>query len=98
MKRGIFSGFFLILFFITDTAFCQKDFDSYEEGLSKFKSGDYAAVVDIYTSILANPDHSKNWTKIFIITVDSHTTIRVITGVRCQISIKAWCSITSTRQ
>lgn len=59
MKRGIFSGCFLIVFFVSTTAFCQKDFDSYEEGLAKFKSGDYASVVDIYTSILGNPEHSK---------------------------------------
>jgi tetratricopeptide (TPR) repeat protein len=36
-----------------------KDFQSYEEGIAKFKAGDHAAVVDIFSAILANPDHSK---------------------------------------
>lgn len=36
-----------------------KDFQAYEEGITKFKAGDYAAVVDLYSSILNNPDHNK---------------------------------------
>lgn len=36
-----------------------KDFQAYEEGIAKFKAGDYAAVVDLFSSILNNPDHNK---------------------------------------
>jgi tetratricopeptide (TPR) repeat protein len=37
----------------------EKDFQAYEEGIAKFKNGDYNSVVDIFTTILNNPDHSK---------------------------------------
>lgn len=36
-----------------------KDFQAYEEGIAKFKAGDYATVVDLFSSILNNPDHNK---------------------------------------
>lgn len=36
-----------------------KDFEAYEEGLAKFKAGDYNAVVSGFTSILDNPSHNK---------------------------------------
>ena len=36
-----------------------KDFQAYEEGIAKFKAGDHAAVVDLFSSILNNPDHNK---------------------------------------
>jgi tetratricopeptide (TPR) repeat protein len=37
----------------------QKDFEAYEEGLAKFKSGDHASVITIFSGILNNPEHSK---------------------------------------
>jgi tetratricopeptide (TPR) repeat protein len=36
-----------------------KDFQAYEEGLSKFKAGDYGAVVSGFTTIIDNPGHNK---------------------------------------
>jgi tetratricopeptide (TPR) repeat protein len=36
-----------------------KDFQAYEDGIARFKAGDYAAVIDLFSSILANPDHNK---------------------------------------
>lgn len=51
------------LFFITVSiaSFAQKDkdFEAYEEGLAKFKAGDYTAVVKGFTDILDNPSHNK---------------------------------------
>jgi tetratricopeptide (TPR) repeat protein len=37
----------------------QKDFDSYQEGITKFKSQDYKSSADIFTAIINNPEHSK---------------------------------------
>jgi tetratricopeptide (TPR) repeat protein len=37
----------------------QKDFDSYQEGITKFKSQDYKGSADIFTAIINNPEHSK---------------------------------------
>lgn len=36
-----------------------KDFQAYEEGLAKFKAGDYPAVVSGFTTIIDNPSHNK---------------------------------------
>ncbi|HEY0743643.1 MAG TPA: caspase family protein [Chryseosolibacter sp.] len=53
----------MCLFFITFSiaAFGQKDkdFQAYEEGLAKFKAGDYSAVVNSFTAIIDNPSHNK---------------------------------------
>lgn len=48
-----------ILVAITLPAIAQKDFDDYENGLSKFKTKDYGSVIDIFSSIISNPDHNK---------------------------------------
>lgn len=37
----------------------EKDFEAYEEGLAKFKAGDYSAVVSGFTTIIDNPSHNK---------------------------------------
>jgi tetratricopeptide (TPR) repeat protein len=37
----------------------EKDFEAYEEGLAKFKAGDYSAVVTGFTTIIDNPSHNK---------------------------------------
>src|SRR3954469_11368005 len=37
----------------------QKDFDSYQEGITKFKAQDYKGSADIFTAIITNPEHSK---------------------------------------
>jgi tetratricopeptide (TPR) repeat protein len=44
---------------ITSVAQNDKDFQAYEEGLAKFKAGDYSAVVSGFTAILDNPSHNK---------------------------------------
>lgn len=36
-----------------------KDFQEYEEGLAKFKAGDYSSVVSGFTAIIDNPSHNK---------------------------------------
>lgn len=60
MKARLLS-LFLIVFFSALTCFGQKDkdFREYEEGLTKFKAGDYVSVISLYSEILANPGHSK---------------------------------------
>src|SRR5688572_24746904 len=50
---------FALLFSLSAFAQKEKDFQAYEEGIAKFKTGDYAAVVDVFTTIINNPDHSK---------------------------------------
>jgi tetratricopeptide (TPR) repeat protein len=49
----------LFIVFTCYNCFAQKNFEAYEEGLTKFKTGDYSSVVTIFTGILNNPDHSK---------------------------------------
>ena len=56
---GRFIPFFLIVIFYSFNGFAQKDFEAYEDGLAKFKAGDYAGVISVYSAILANPEHSK---------------------------------------
>jgi tetratricopeptide (TPR) repeat protein len=50
---------FVILTLGATHAFAQTDFAAYEEGLNKFKASDYSAVIESYTAILSNPDHTK---------------------------------------
>jgi tetratricopeptide (TPR) repeat protein len=49
----------LIVLISSYNCLAQKDFEAYEEGLAKFKSGDYPSVVSIFSGILNNPEHSK---------------------------------------
>jgi tetratricopeptide (TPR) repeat protein len=58
MKRW-FIIFFGIMITFSSPLFAQKDFQAYEEGLAKFKAKEFAAVIDNFTAILNNPDHSK---------------------------------------
>jgi tetratricopeptide (TPR) repeat protein len=55
----IVMSLFFITVSITSLAQKDKDFDAYQEGLAKFKAGDYSAVVSGYTTILDNPSHNK---------------------------------------
>jgi tetratricopeptide (TPR) repeat protein len=52
---------FALIAFATTSALAQKesDFPAYEAGLEKFKSGDYNGVVESFSGILSNPDHTK---------------------------------------
>jgi tetratricopeptide (TPR) repeat protein len=52
----------IFLAFATLTTYAQKDqkdFDAYQEGITKFKSQDYKGSADIFTAIINNPEHSK---------------------------------------
>lgn len=51
----------LLFITLSITSFAQKDkdFQAYEEGLAKFKAGDYTAVVTGFTAIIDNPSHNK---------------------------------------
>jgi tetratricopeptide (TPR) repeat protein len=57
--KHLFIPVFLLLILFINPLFAQKDFQAYEEGLAKFKAKEYAAVIDNFTAILNNPDHSK---------------------------------------
>jgi tetratricopeptide (TPR) repeat protein len=59
MKTRFLPACFFFLMICSLSAQAQKDFQAYEEGIAKFKAGEYAAVIDSYTSILNNEDHSK---------------------------------------
>lgn len=52
-------NFLLIVSSLSALAQKDKDFQAYEEGIAKFKAGDYAAVVSAFTAILENQDHNK---------------------------------------
>lgn len=56
MKNLLLSLFVLSLVSTLTTAQDYKDFDA---GIAKFRAGDYAAVVDLYTTLLSNPAHNK---------------------------------------
>jgi tetratricopeptide (TPR) repeat protein len=49
----------VLIVFCACHCIAQKDFEAYEQGLAKFKAGDHAAVITIFSGILDNPDHSK---------------------------------------
>jgi tetratricopeptide (TPR) repeat protein len=50
---------FLVSFSLIAHAQKDKDFQAYEEGLAKFKAGDYSSVVSGFTAIIDNPGHNK---------------------------------------
>ena len=58
LLRIVMSLFFITIS-ISSFAQKEKDFQAYEEGLAKFKSGDYSAVVSGFTAIIDNPSHNK---------------------------------------
>lgn len=59
MKSKITPLFSFLLMFLAIQVFAQKDFEAYEEGLAKFKAKDYQSVVESFTKIIDNPQHSK---------------------------------------
>ncbi|HEY0652240.1 MAG TPA: caspase family protein [Chryseosolibacter sp.] len=52
-------AFFLVSISIAAFAQKDKDFQAYEEGLAKFKAGDYSSVVSGFSAIIENPSHNK---------------------------------------
>jgi tetratricopeptide (TPR) repeat protein len=50
---------FLLLALVSTISLAQEDYKKYDEGVSKFKSGDYSGVIDLFSGILADPKHSK---------------------------------------
>jgi tetratricopeptide (TPR) repeat protein len=59
MKTLYLKVCFVILAFASTSAFAQNDFPAYEEGLNKFKANDYTGVIESFSAILNNPDHTK---------------------------------------
>jgi tetratricopeptide (TPR) repeat protein len=56
MKPGLLSLTFFLAVFTFSFA---QDYKSYDEGILKFKAQDYQAVIDLFTKVLAQPDHNK---------------------------------------
>lgn len=50
---------FGVLGIVSTITFAQEDYKAYDEGVAKFKSGDYQGVIDLFTSVLSDPKHSK---------------------------------------
>jgi len=56
MKQVLMSMGVLLL---VSTLTVAQDYTTYDEGVAKFKAGEYDAVIDLFSGILNNPEHSK---------------------------------------
>jgi tetratricopeptide (TPR) repeat protein len=63
IKQYIFMKQILLMFgvmaIVSTITFAQEDYKSYDEGVAKFKAGDYQGVIDIFSRVLSDPKHSK---------------------------------------
>lgn len=50
---------FGVLGIVSTITFAQEDYKAYDEGVAKFKSGDYNGVIELFSRVLADPKHSK---------------------------------------
>jgi tetratricopeptide (TPR) repeat protein len=50
---------FGVLAVVSTISFAQEDYKTYDEGVAKFKSGDYNSVIDLFSKVLADPKHNK---------------------------------------
>jgi tetratricopeptide (TPR) repeat protein len=50
---------FGVLAVVSTISFAQEDYKTYDEGIAKFKSGEYQSVIDLFSKVLADPKHSK---------------------------------------
>ncbi len=57
--KAKFTIFFLVCITLSIQLLAQKDFEAYETGLAKFKSGDHQGSVDAFTAIINDASHSK---------------------------------------
>lgn len=56
MKPAFLSLAFLLAVFTITVA---QDYKSYDEGVAKFKAQEYQAVIELFSKVIADPDHSK---------------------------------------
>lgn len=57
MIRSLFALGFIL--FSSLPSIAQGDFKAYDDGIAKFRSGDYQGVIDAFSAILNDPKHSK---------------------------------------
>jgi tetratricopeptide (TPR) repeat protein len=50
---------FGVLAVVSTISFAQEDYKAYDEGIAKFKAGEYTAVIDIFSRVLSDPKHNK---------------------------------------
>lgn len=50
---------FGVLGIVSTITFAQEDYKAYDEGVAKFRSGNYQGVIDLFSKILSDPKHSK---------------------------------------